>query len=348
MRSATLSGERLSSLLPTKRTGPKTRRGDRLFLDAVIYRLKTGVPWRDLPSGSACGKSVYNRFANWSRRGLWLRILSRYSSTSMTRVRSSTLPSSARTKTLRAEKRSRPIVWSLSRRFFDEDSRRRGPARAASVCHTDARPASRNHRRPAAHRARARPGFPADTAYDSSELIQQLDERGMQVVICQHPRRKTGCRPPLASCTASAFRRAILPSPQTLPRTRHRYERPPVTTSRCSTSPAPSSGSIGTALAAHGFGSGSNSIALAVCICHGSLWRRWPRSGIPLSRWVSPITLGFVCIAALFPFNTNLRLLLFQQNDIHRVWLPRDESIVSKRVELHVRRSSYIGPSALC
>lgn len=34
---------------------------------------------------------------------------------------------------------------------------------------------------------------------------------------------------------------------------------------------------------------------------------------IPLSRWVSPITLGFVCIAALFPFNTNLRLLLFQQ-----------------------------------
>ncbi len=37
--------------------------------------------------------------------------------------------------------------------------------------------------------------FLADTAYDSSELIQQLDERGMQVVICQHPRRKTGRRP---------------------------------------------------------------------------------------------------------------------------------------------------------
>lgn len=37
--------------------------------------------------------------------------------------------------------------------------------------------------------------FLADTAYDSSERIQQIDERGMQVVICQHPRRKTGRRP---------------------------------------------------------------------------------------------------------------------------------------------------------
>jgi transposase len=66
--------ERLSSLLPTKRTGPKTRRGDRLFLDAVIYRLKTGVPWRDLPERFGPWKSVYNRFANWSRRGLWRHI----------------------------------------------------------------------------------------------------------------------------------------------------------------------------------------------------------------------------------------------------------------------------------
>ncbi len=50
------------------------RRGDRLFLDAVIYRLKTGVPWRDLPERFEPWKSVYNRFANWSRRGLWRHI----------------------------------------------------------------------------------------------------------------------------------------------------------------------------------------------------------------------------------------------------------------------------------
>ncbi len=37
--------------------------------------------------------------------------------------------------------------------------------------------------------------FVADTAYDSNELMRQLDERSMQVVICQHPRRKTDRRP---------------------------------------------------------------------------------------------------------------------------------------------------------
>ena len=71
--------------------------------------------------------------------------------------------------------------------------------------------------------------FLADTAYDSSELIQQLDERGMQVVICQHPRRKTGRRPlPSRAVPQALSRRAMLPSPQTLPRTRHplRKDRP--------------------------------------------------------------------------------------------------------------------------
>lgn len=96
--------ERLSSLLPTKRTGPKTRRGDRLFLDAVIYRLKTGVPWRDLPERFARGSRFTIGLPTGLDEGCGGTFLSRYSSTSMTRVRSSTIPSSARTKTLRAEK----------------------------------------------------------------------------------------------------------------------------------------------------------------------------------------------------------------------------------------------------
>ena len=128
-----------------------SRRGDLSTQDrrAVARPPERFGPW----------KSVYNRFANWSRRGCGGTFLSRYSSTSMTRVRSSTLPSSARTKTLRAEKVGPDQCLGRCRGGFRRNSRRRGPARAASVCHTDARPASRNHRRPAAHRARARPGF---------------------------------------------------------------------------------------------------------------------------------------------------------------------------------------------
>ncbi|MCA9697526.1 MAG: IS5 family transposase [Myxococcales bacterium] len=61
---------RIEPLLPT-RTGPVSKIGDRAFIDAVLYRAKTGVPWRDLPDRFGPWKSIYNRFANWSRRGVW-------------------------------------------------------------------------------------------------------------------------------------------------------------------------------------------------------------------------------------------------------------------------------------
>ena len=37
----------------------------------MLYRAKTGVPWRDLPERFGPWKSVYNRFANWARKGHW-------------------------------------------------------------------------------------------------------------------------------------------------------------------------------------------------------------------------------------------------------------------------------------
>ena len=62
---------RLQPLLPRQKTGPKALRGDRLFVEAVIFRAKTGLQWRDLPTRFGPWKSVYNRFANWARRGIW-------------------------------------------------------------------------------------------------------------------------------------------------------------------------------------------------------------------------------------------------------------------------------------
>ena len=41
-------------------------RGDRLFIDAVLFRAKTGLPWRDLPDRFGPCKTVYNRFARWA------------------------------------------------------------------------------------------------------------------------------------------------------------------------------------------------------------------------------------------------------------------------------------------
>ncbi len=61
-------------MLPKQKRGPKALRGDRLFIDAVLYRARTGVPWRDLPERFGPWKSVYNRFNNWARQGHWATI----------------------------------------------------------------------------------------------------------------------------------------------------------------------------------------------------------------------------------------------------------------------------------
>lgn len=65
---------RLQRVLPVQRAGPASTLGDRLFIEAVLYRAKTGLPWRDLPERFGPWKSVFNRFANWARKGHWATI----------------------------------------------------------------------------------------------------------------------------------------------------------------------------------------------------------------------------------------------------------------------------------
>jgi transposase len=63
------------SIVVPKRRGPEPKMDDRTFIDAVLYRAKTGIPWRDLPERFGSWKTVFNRFSNWSRRGHWAAIL---------------------------------------------------------------------------------------------------------------------------------------------------------------------------------------------------------------------------------------------------------------------------------
>jgi transposase len=65
---------RLEPLLPRRTAGRKSERGDRLFVDAVVFRAKTGIQWRDLPERFGNWKSVYNRFANWAKKDVWARV----------------------------------------------------------------------------------------------------------------------------------------------------------------------------------------------------------------------------------------------------------------------------------
>ncbi len=62
---------KISLLLPKTRAGRPSKLGDRMFIDAVIWRTKTGVSWRDLDPRFGPWKTVYNRFRDWSNRGIW-------------------------------------------------------------------------------------------------------------------------------------------------------------------------------------------------------------------------------------------------------------------------------------
>jgi transposase len=66
--------DRLKPLLPRRAQGRKATRGDRLFVEAVVFRAKTGLPWRDLPDRFGKWKSVYNRFANWAKKDVWSQV----------------------------------------------------------------------------------------------------------------------------------------------------------------------------------------------------------------------------------------------------------------------------------
>ena len=68
--------DRIKDLVPGK-AGDRGQSGknNRLFVDAVLYVLRTGVPWRDLPKRFGNWNSVWRRFDRWCENGVWERIV---------------------------------------------------------------------------------------------------------------------------------------------------------------------------------------------------------------------------------------------------------------------------------
>jgi transposase len=69
--------DRIKDLLPGRigHVGA-TARNNRLFIDAVLYRIRTGIPWRDLPERFGDFKNIHRRFSRWAEKGLWGNLLS--------------------------------------------------------------------------------------------------------------------------------------------------------------------------------------------------------------------------------------------------------------------------------
>jgi transposase len=51
-----------------------TARDNRLFVEAVLYRFRAGIPWRDLPERFGNWHRVYVRFNRWSKTGIWQKV----------------------------------------------------------------------------------------------------------------------------------------------------------------------------------------------------------------------------------------------------------------------------------
>ena len=67
--------EQLQPLLPPQK--PKTGRpavDHRRILNGILWILRTGAPWRDLPERYGPWRTVASRFYRWRRAGIWERI----------------------------------------------------------------------------------------------------------------------------------------------------------------------------------------------------------------------------------------------------------------------------------
>ena len=67
--------DRIKDLLPG-RVGHVGRPAldNRLFVEAVLYRYRAGIPWRDLPERFGDFRVIHLRHSRWSQSGVWLRV----------------------------------------------------------------------------------------------------------------------------------------------------------------------------------------------------------------------------------------------------------------------------------
>src|SRR3978361_1414821 len=64
--------DRIKDLLPGRPGAVGVTAADnRLFVEAVVYRYRAGIPWRDLPERFGDWKNVHRRHSRWAESGVW-------------------------------------------------------------------------------------------------------------------------------------------------------------------------------------------------------------------------------------------------------------------------------------
>ena len=75
-----ISDEKWQIISPFLGKRRKDRRGrrakdDRVIFNGVLWIMNTGAPWRDLPFEFGPWQTVYKRFSQWAKSGIWDEVL---------------------------------------------------------------------------------------------------------------------------------------------------------------------------------------------------------------------------------------------------------------------------------
>ena len=66
---------RIEPLLPTERRRGRQWRDHRQVVNGILWKVRTGSPWRDVPDRYGPWKTCHERLRRWSADGTWDRIL---------------------------------------------------------------------------------------------------------------------------------------------------------------------------------------------------------------------------------------------------------------------------------
>ncbi len=67
---------RIEPLLPPQKPATGRKNADhRTIVNGMIWVLRSGAPWRDLPERYGKWTTVYSRFRRWSKVGVWAAVL---------------------------------------------------------------------------------------------------------------------------------------------------------------------------------------------------------------------------------------------------------------------------------
>ena len=67
--------EYVRPLLPSPAKTGRPRADDRRTINAVLFVLKTGIPWNDLPSEYGDDVTAWRRLKRWEKEGVWKSIM---------------------------------------------------------------------------------------------------------------------------------------------------------------------------------------------------------------------------------------------------------------------------------